>query len=195
MSDWKLSSDIGNVLISISESIPISDIKEKMIPLGGLDLAPLEIECVCNSTLLWCLTLMNGMSDIAYRFKIYFDIRHNVGLSSLSPILEVPISVSVRYRWSRISDKVPTYAGLFKALQNHVNKLWKLTSHFKGTFLLFLADNIYTIQRINVSQLKSLLPQLFVLLCEVSDHTGQLSNLDIYADLKPKIRKKPEYKS
>jgi hypothetical protein len=34
----------------------------------------------------------------------------DVGLSSLSPISEVPISGSVRYHWSRISDLVPSYA-------------------------------------------------------------------------------------
>ncbi len=50
------------------------------------------------------------MSDIEYRIKLYSDIRYNVGLRSPSPISEVPISGSVQYRWSRISDYLPTYA-------------------------------------------------------------------------------------
>ncbi len=49
------------------------------------------------------LTIEGWMSDIPYRIKLS-DIRYNVWLRSLSPILEVPISGSVWYRWSRISD-------------------------------------------------------------------------------------------
>ncbi len=56
-----------------------------------------------NTKLLW-LSVYNWMSDIGYRIKLYSYIRYNVRLHSLSPISEVPISGSVRYRWSRISD-------------------------------------------------------------------------------------------
>ncbi len=56
-----------------------------------------------NFTLLG-LSYKIGMLDIGYRIKLHSDIRYNVGLRSLSPISEVPISGSVRYRWSRISD-------------------------------------------------------------------------------------------
>jgi hypothetical protein len=38
--------------------------------------------------------------DVRYRIKLYSDIRYNVGLRSRSPISEVLISGSVRYRWS-----------------------------------------------------------------------------------------------
>jgi hypothetical protein len=56
-----------------------------------------------NITLLWLL-VQKWMSDIGYWIQLHSDIRYNVGLRSLSPISEVPISGSVRYRWSRISD-------------------------------------------------------------------------------------------
>ncbi len=47
-----------------------------------------------NSKLLW-LSVNVGMSDIGYRIKLYSAIRYNIGLHSLSPILEVLISGSV----------------------------------------------------------------------------------------------------
>jgi hypothetical protein len=55
-----------------------------------------------NTKLLW-LSGWKGMSNIAYRIKHFSNIRY-VGPCSFSPISEVPISGSVRYRWSRISD-------------------------------------------------------------------------------------------
>jgi hypothetical protein len=54
-----------------------------------------------------CLSREVGMSDIKYRIKLYSDIRYNVGLRSLSPISKVPISGTVRYRWSRYRTKCP----------------------------------------------------------------------------------------
>ncbi len=47
--------------------------------------------------------------DIAQTFIPISDIMSDSAL--FSPISDVPISGSVRYRWSRISDWVPTYAG------------------------------------------------------------------------------------
>jgi hypothetical protein len=58
---------------------------------------------------LLCLSIKIGMSDNGYRIKLYSDIRYNAGLCSISPISEVPISGSVQYCLSRISDLVPTY--------------------------------------------------------------------------------------
>ncbi len=49
------------------------------------------------------------MLDIGYQTKVYSNIRYNVGSVLFSPITDFPISGSVRYRWSRISDWVPTY--------------------------------------------------------------------------------------
>ncbi len=107
----KRHSDIRSVPISTSEFNPISEIEEKK------SISPCRFEPTLlgldskhyNTNLLW-LSVQHWMSDIAYRIKLYSHIRYNVGLRSLSPISEVPISGSVRYCWSRISDQVPTYA-------------------------------------------------------------------------------------
>ncbi len=74
------------------------------------------------NTKLLCQLVRIEMSDIGYRIKVYSDIRYNVGLRSLSPISEVPISGSVRYRWSRISDWVPTYENWTMNLGSEVAK-------------------------------------------------------------------------
>ncbi len=105
----KRHSDIGSVLISTSEFIPISD-----FALCRFESAPLGMVREGYNTELLRLSLLNGMSDIGYRTK--FHIRYNVGLRSLSPILEVSISGSVRYCWSRISDKCPPMVGLMQLL-------------------------------------------------------------------------------
>ncbi len=99
-------SDIGSVPISTSELIPISDIKEKKIICHYCRFEPAHLEAVSErfNYKLRCLSPTIRMSDIGYRTKSYSDIRYNVGFRSLSPISEVPISGSVRYRWSRISD-------------------------------------------------------------------------------------------
>ncbi len=73
--------------ISISESIPISDIEEKIIPSGGFEPAPLEKINKCYTSKLRCLSFVFGMLDIRSEKKL------SVGLRSLSPI-----SGSVRYR-------------------------------------------------------------------------------------------------
>jgi hypothetical protein len=99
-------SDIGNkydglknvIPISTSEFILISDIEEKIIPPSRFEPAPLGLVSEHYITVLLCLSASNRMSDIGYRKKNYSDIRYNVGLCSLSPISEVPISGSVRYR-------------------------------------------------------------------------------------------------
>jgi hypothetical protein len=51
------------------------------------------------------------MSDIGYRTKVSSDIDIMSDFELFSPISDVPISGSVRYRWSRISEWVPTYGG------------------------------------------------------------------------------------
>ncbi len=100
----KRHSDIGSVPISTSEFILISDIEENNISPSRFKPTPLAAVSECYNTKLLWMPGSAKMSDIGYRKKHYSDIRYNVGLRSLSPILEVPISGSVRYRWSRISD-------------------------------------------------------------------------------------------
>ncbi len=48
-------------------------------------------------TQLRCLSIKIGMSGIGYRIKLYSDIQYYVGLRALSPILDVPVSGSVRH--------------------------------------------------------------------------------------------------
>ncbi len=100
----KLHSDIGSVLISTSELIPISDIEEKNISSYRFEPTPHGTICKRYYTKLLCLSVCIEMSDIGHRIKVYSDVRYNVGLRSLSLISEVSISGSVRYRWSQISD-------------------------------------------------------------------------------------------
>ncbi len=111
-------SDIGVKYDGLKKNIPISEVfwyrhqssfgyptlNKKIFPPCGLNPALLGLVSECCTTKLLCPTIQIGMSDIGYRINIYSYIQYNVGLRSLSPILEVPISGSVRYRWSRISD-------------------------------------------------------------------------------------------
>ncbi len=109
-------SDIGDKYVGLKNVIPISEVfryrhqssfryrtlKKKNISLRRFKPMPLElVSRRYNTKLLW-LSVYNRMSDIGYGKKLYSDIRYNVGLRSLSPISEVPISGSVRYHWSRI---------------------------------------------------------------------------------------------
>jgi hypothetical protein len=111
-------SDIGDKYVGLKNVIPISEVfryrhqssfryptlKKKYIPPRRLQPATYGLISEYFNTELLRLIVINWMSDIGYRIKLYFDIRYNVGLRSLSPISEVPISGSVWYRWSRISD-------------------------------------------------------------------------------------------
>jgi hypothetical protein len=94
----KRHSDIGSVPISTSELIPISDIEEKNISICKFEPTSLGFLSKRYNTEILRLSMYIWMSDIGYRIKLYSDIRYNVGLHSLSPISEVPISGSVRYR-------------------------------------------------------------------------------------------------
>ncbi len=111
-------SDIGDKYVGQKNVILISEVfryqhqsffryptlKKKNISLSRFEPATLAlISDRFNTKSLW-LSILIGMLDIGYRIKLYSDIRYNVGLRSLCPISEVPISGSVRYRWSRISD-------------------------------------------------------------------------------------------
>jgi hypothetical protein len=105
MSDWKTSFRYRH-----QSSFRNPNIEEKKY--FNLQIRTHTLALVCklyNTKLLW-LSVKIGMSDIGYRIKLYYDIRYNVALHSLSLISEVPISGSVRYSWSRILDEVPTYA-------------------------------------------------------------------------------------
>ncbi len=82
-------SDIGRVPISTSESIPISDIKKIFFTSAGFE----------PKTLVFSATvLIYEFLDVGYRIKVYSNIRYNVDSALFSPISEVPISSSVRYR-------------------------------------------------------------------------------------------------
>ncbi len=111
-------SDIRDKYVGLKNVIPISEVfwyrhqssfryptlkKKKKFHLADSNLRPRMVSERYNTKLLW-LSLLIRMSDIRYRKKLYSDIQYNVGLHSLNPISEVPISGSVRYRWSRISD-------------------------------------------------------------------------------------------
>jgi hypothetical protein len=96
---------MGSVLISTSEFIPISDIEEKNISSWRFESAILGLVSErFNTKMLWLLV----KCDVGYRIsdKTLFYILYNVGLRSLTVRYqsEVPISGSVRYRWSQISD-------------------------------------------------------------------------------------------
>ncbi len=105
-------SDIGDKYVGLKNVIPISEmfryrhqssfrypiLKKKKISLCRFKLTILKTVSQRYNTKLRCLSIPNEMSDIGYRIKVYSDIRYNVGLRSLSPISEVPISGSVRYR-------------------------------------------------------------------------------------------------
>ncbi len=91
-------SDIVSVPISTSEFIPISNIDEKKYSPRGFEPTPHKRINERHNTKLLSLSVYIGMSYIGYWIKLYSDIRYNVGLRSLSPISEVPIAGSVRYR-------------------------------------------------------------------------------------------------
>ncbi len=110
-------SDIGDKYVGQKNVIPISEVfrywhqssfqyptlKKKIFKSADANPHPSDWKASANTELLR-LCVHNWMSDIGYRIKLYSEIRYNFGLHSLCPILEVPISGSVRYRWSRISD-------------------------------------------------------------------------------------------
>jgi hypothetical protein len=105
MSDWKTSFRYRNY--SDNDIRVHSDIRHWRKKLYHFaDLNPQFMDRLASAiTLGYCDCLcQTRMSDIWYRKKLYSDIRYNIGLRSLSPISEVPISGLVRYRWSRISD-------------------------------------------------------------------------------------------
>jgi hypothetical protein len=104
-------SDIGDKYVGLKNIIPISEVfryrhqssfrypilkKKIYFSLLIRTHVPRSGKRVYNTKLL-CLSICTEMSDIAYRIKVYSDIRYNVKLCSLSPISEVPISGSVRY--------------------------------------------------------------------------------------------------
>jgi hypothetical protein len=105
-------SDIGDKYVRLKNVIPISEVfryrhqsssrypalKKKIISPSRFEPVPFEMVSKHYTTVLLCLSVGFGMSDIRYRKKIYSDIPYNVGLRSLSLISEVPISGSVRYR-------------------------------------------------------------------------------------------------
>jgi hypothetical protein len=111
-------SDIGDKYVGLKNVIPISEVfrywhqslfrypilKKKNISSCRFEPTTHGTGYEYYITKLLCLSIYIWMSEIGYRIKVYSDIRYNVGLRSLSPISEVPISGSVRYRWSRISD-------------------------------------------------------------------------------------------
>jgi hypothetical protein len=108
-------SDIGDKYVGLKNVIPISEVfryrhqssfrrwrMKKISPCRSKP-APLGMVSEHYNIKLMRLSVKIRMSDIGYRIKLHSDIRYNVGPRSLSPISEVPISGSVRYRWSGIS--------------------------------------------------------------------------------------------
>jgi hypothetical protein len=105
-------SDIGDKYVGLKNIIPISEVfryrhqssfrypifKKKNISFCRFEPTVLGTVCERYNTKLLYLSMYIEISDIRYRIKVYSDIRYNVGLRSLSPISEVPISGSVRYR-------------------------------------------------------------------------------------------------
>jgi hypothetical protein len=105
-------SDIGDKYVGLKNVIPISEVyryrhqssfrypilKKKNISSCIFEPTSLGMVSERFNTKLLCLSVCSEMSDTGYRIKVYSDIRYNVGLRSLSPISEVPISGSVRYR-------------------------------------------------------------------------------------------------
>jgi hypothetical protein len=80
--------------------------------------------CATRAYKYWC-----QISDIEQKFIQISDIMSDS--AHFSPTSNVPISGSVRYRWSRISDWVPTYAykhEIFKAWINIKYMPWAATS-------------------------------------------------------------------
>ncbi len=73
-------------------------LKKKNIPACRFESTSFGMVCKRYNTKLLYQSVCIEMSDIGYLKKVYSDIRYNVRLSSLSPISEVPISGSVRYR-------------------------------------------------------------------------------------------------
>ncbi len=103
--------DIERVPISTSESIfryPIS--KKYFSLLLILNQRPLLSQASGLPLSHWADLWTSGcrISDIGWKFIPISDIMSDSAL--FSPISEVPISSSLRYRWSRISEKVATYA-------------------------------------------------------------------------------------
>ncbi len=90
----KCHSDIGSVPISHQSSFWYPTLKENNYSSQWIQ-TPLNRKRALCTTKLRCLSVKIGMSDIGYRIKLYNDIQYNVGLRSLSPISEVPISGSV----------------------------------------------------------------------------------------------------
>jgi hypothetical protein len=101
--------DIGSVPILTSESIPKSDIYTVYIKIyHQLNMNSCSAPCYYRWVLYLSAMVLLHVTGICW-IKLYSDIRYNVGLCSLNPISEIPISVSVRYRWSRIPDYVSAH--------------------------------------------------------------------------------------
>ncbi len=88
----------------------------------------------------WC-----QISDVGQKFIPISDIM--LDSAHFSPISIVPISTSVRYRWSRISDWVPTYAiyqcnvtatTYFRTYISALLNTWFLTMHTSSLFVVYL---------------------------------------------------------
>jgi hypothetical protein len=130
-------SNIGDKYIGLKIVIPILEVfryrhqcpfryltLKKIISPTGLEHTTLLNEGKRYTTQLRCFFPIWRMSDSAYRIKPYSNIRHNVGLCSLSPISEVPISGLVRYRaQSDIADhgyrtKCPPVSKTYKSISH-----------------------------------------------------------------------------
>jgi hypothetical protein len=100
-------SDIGDKYVGLKTVIPISEVFRyrhqspfryptfTKIPfkLSGIEPTTLQTEWERYTTE---LRYFSTTCDVGYRIKLHSDIRYNVGLRSLSPISEIPISGSVR---------------------------------------------------------------------------------------------------
>jgi hypothetical protein len=133
MSDWKLSFRYRKSSEITSESIPISDIKTYLFMSSRIKHKPLVIKDGHTTSQPLCWFMHSGMSDIAYKIKVYSDICIMSDSSLFSLISTVPISSSIRYCWWRISDKVPTY-GNYK----YYPKIWLKISLRSKTILLII---------------------------------------------------------
>jgi hypothetical protein len=122
---------------SISD-IPISKIYKSIPNDPSKLIVDIFLPLVSNSQPLWQEPLRyKGLhtlvSDIGEKFIPISDII--LDSAHFSPISDIPISGSVRYRWSRISDILPTYAlcAFFSKQKLHIrpdrNSTWKWQSN------------------------------------------------------------------
>jgi hypothetical protein len=134
MSDWKLSFRYRKSSEITSESIPISDIKTYLFMSSRIKSKPLVIKDGQTTSQPLCWFMYSGMSDIAYRIKVYSDVRYKCRTQVSSVWYQrFQYQGSIRDRWWRILDKVPTYGN-----NKYYPKIWLKISLRSKTILLII---------------------------------------------------------